>query len=475
MLVGFSGGPDSLCLLDVLHRAGFAVTAAHFDHRLRAESGQDADAAQALADRLGVPFIAGSRDVAAYARQEKQTLEAAARYLRYRFLFEQARRLEAQAVAVGHTADDQVETVLMHLLRGAGLSGLAGMSYQVVLPDWDPVLPVVRPLLDTWRNETLAYCAERGLEPVFDQTNQDSIFLRNRLRNELIPFLETFNPQARQSIWRTAQVLAGDLAVVQQAVEAAWTESLAESGPGFVALRLAAFRALLPGLQRGVLRKAAAYWLTGSEEEWSKGEANLDRPRELEFQAVERGLEFLIRESPVGIIELGQGLRLWVEGDLAFLGGTDSKLPGGDWPQMAVDSEVPLPLPGEVDLLNGWSMTSELVDAGTVGKSFLQAENQMEAYLDAEVVLASAPERQLFLRPGQPGDRFRPLGLARNSIKLSDFWINQKLPRRARAGWPLVVSGRTIAWIPGWRIAHPFRVTDQTSRIVHLRLQKKTS
>jgi tRNA(Ile)-lysidine synthase len=191
ILVGVSGGPDSLCLLSRLHEAGWRVIAAHFNHHLRTEAAEEAAAVEELAARMQVAFVGGAADVRQYAAERKLSIEAAARDLRYRFLFEQARRDAAQAVAVGHTADDQVETVLMHFLRGAGLNGLKGMQYRSFLREYDVALPLVRPLLDMWRADTAAYCVEHGLSPHYDASNESTDFLRNRLRNELIPLLET--------------------------------------------------------------------------------------------------------------------------------------------------------------------------------------------------------------------------------------------------------------------------------------------
>ena len=258
IVVGVSGGPDSYCLLDALVQLGYPVTAAHFDHQLRPESAQDAEHVRSTASRLGAAFVLGRGDVAAFARQEHRSIEDAARILRYRFLFSQARALSAQAVAVGHTADDQVETLLMHLLRGAGLNGLKGMAFRALRPAWDASIPLVRPLLELWREETLAWCSERGLEPLFDPTNQDPAYLRNRVRHELIPLLEQLNPRARQSLWRASQVLAGEEAILQEAVAAAWDACLGEQQPAALALRRSAFTQLSSGLQRAVLRKAIA-------------------------------------------------------------------------------------------------------------------------------------------------------------------------------------------------------------------------
>src|SRR5574337_838100 len=157
--------------MEALRQAGYSILVAHFNHRLRPEADGDATTVEQTASRLMIPSVVGDGDVRAYAEQQGMSLEEAARHLRYTFLFEQAKRHGAQAVAVGHTADDQVETVLMHFLRGAGLTGLKGMSYRTVLPIFSDEIPVVRPLLDVWREETVIYCAANGLRPRYDPSN----------------------------------------------------------------------------------------------------------------------------------------------------------------------------------------------------------------------------------------------------------------------------------------------------------------
>ena len=217
LLVGVSGGPDSLCLLDVLRRLDYRLVVAHLDHGLRPESADEALAVQRLAESLGAACVVERQDVSAFAEMHGISLEEAARSVRYRFLFEQARLYEAQAVAVGHTADDQVETVLMHLLRGAGLSGLRGMAYRSLPNTWSQDIPLVRPLLGTWREEVLAYCHANALQPHLDSSNLDIRFYRNRLRHDLIPYLKNYNPRVHEVLWRTARVLSDDYAVLEQA------------------------------------------------------------------------------------------------------------------------------------------------------------------------------------------------------------------------------------------------------------------
>ncbi|MCJ7625136.1 MAG: tRNA lysidine(34) synthetase TilS, partial [Anaerolineaceae bacterium] len=199
ILVGVSGGPDSLCLLDVLDRMQYSLIIAHFDHNLRSNSGKEAQIVKKISIARNLPFVHDKKDVLRFAAEENLSIEEAARITRYRFLFEQAKKFSAQAIAVGHTADDQVETVLMHLLRGTGLSGLTGMTYRSHLTKWDPEIPVVRPLIGIWKEEILSYCFERNIKPVIDESNQDVKYLRNRLRHELMPYLERYNPKIKSA------------------------------------------------------------------------------------------------------------------------------------------------------------------------------------------------------------------------------------------------------------------------------------
>jgi tRNA(Ile)-lysidine synthase len=231
--VGVSGGPDSLTLLHGLFHLGYAVTAAHYNHGLRPDAGSDALHVQQVCVQMGIPFVSAASDVAEFARTEGMSIEEAARTVRYRFLFSEARRLGCAAVAVGHTADDQVETVLMHFLRGAGLAGLRGMQPFGVMPEWDAELPLIRPMLGVWRADVLAYCREQALEPVIDQSNTDTTYFRNRLRHELIPYLQEYNPRIKEVLWRMSQTAVGDYDVIEDVTSAAWDRSQIAEGRRF--------------------------------------------------------------------------------------------------------------------------------------------------------------------------------------------------------------------------------------------------
>ena len=452
ILVGVSGGPDSVCLLDALHRIGYSVIAAHYNHHLRADSDIDVAFVKSLADSIGVPFAVGEGNVSEFSRKERLSLEESARILRYRFLFEYAQQMGAQAVAVGHTADDQVETVLMHFLRGAGLDGLKGMLPRAILPAWHNHIPLVRPLLETRRETVLAYCQEYGWQPRLDPTNLDTTFFRNRLRHELIPTLETYNPRFREVIARTARTLAADQDALQGITDLAWQGCLLRLGQTHLALSTSAFVQHPTGIQRRLLRKGIAGLRPGL--------------RDVDFAAVERALQFLT-EIQEGVCELTGNLRVFAEGKRFWLAENESDLPTDEWPQMSMammgDAPVLLGIPGKVSLREGWVIRAEqFAPSGPVP---VQPDR---------VWLEAGDLPLLFtIRPRRPGDFFRPLGMAGKAVKLSDFMINVKIPRRARDTWPLVCVGKQIAWIPGVRLAEPFRITETTRKVIQLRLERE--
>ncbi|MEW5938678.1 MAG: tRNA lysidine(34) synthetase TilS [Chloroflexota bacterium] len=452
IVVAVSGGPDSLCLMDVLRRAGYPIIVAHFNHKLREESDLEANAVEQMAGRLGLPSVVESADVRAYSSEKKLSVEEAARNLRYSFLFEQARLRLAQAVAVGHTADDQVETVLMHFLRGAGLTGLKGMAYRAFLANFDPGIPLVRPLLDVWREETVVYCAGQGLRPHYDPSNESLNFLRNRVRHLLIPTLETYNPKFRQALWRTAQLLAADHAIVTEAVDAAWKQSVTSEADSLTIFDASALLGFPVGLQRHLLRRS------------------LERIGPLDdatYQTLDRAAAFLADPKRSAQISLGGGVRLLREADQFIVAGSETVLPFERWPQMPEEVEmVSLGLPGEMELPGGWRLACEKWNIPALAWEQMKLnEDPFQVWLDAEKL-----KGDLSLRVRREGDRYEPLGMGGHTQKLSDLFTNEKVPQRARDRWPLLCAGEEIAWVPGFQPADPFRLTKSSRQIVYFNL-----
>ncbi|MGD0612270.1 MAG: tRNA lysidine(34) synthetase TilS [Anaerolineales bacterium] len=450
VLVGVSGGPDSLCLMDILRRAGYPLIVAHFNHRLRPEAEQEADAVAGLARTLGLKFVTDSADVRAHALSQGLSLEEAARMLRYRFLFASAREHAAQAVAVGHTADDQVETVLMHFLRGAGLAGLKGMETRSLLPLFDPQIPLIRPLLGMWRGETEAYCRENDLQPHQDASNADQVYFRNRLRHTLIPELEKYNPRLKESLLRSAQALQGDYVALQEILDADWNKVFADQGKGWIAFQRPALVRLSTGIQRNLIRRA--------------GEILRPASRDIGYQALDRAARWI--DSPTGKqVDFVNGLYLLREQGTLYLVAYEADLPSAQFPQVAALRS--LLMDTALELGNDWKLSAEEVDGDEALSQAARNADPFTAWLDV-----GQAQGDILVRKPRQGDRFQPLGMESGSIKLSDFFINEKLPRRARGKWPLVCSGEEIVWVVGYRLAHPFRVTEATKRAVRLTLRR---
>lgn len=452
LVVGVSGGPDSLCLLDALHRSGYRVVAAHLDHQLRAESSQDAQFVEQISRQMDVPFVMETADVRSYADLNSLSIEEAARLLRYRFLFSEAVRLQAQAVAVGHTADDQIETVLMHWLRGAGLDGLKGMLYRQLPNAWSDAIPLVRPLLGIFRDEIWDYCQTYGLEPVIDRSNLDQTYYRNRLRHDLIPYLKTYNPAICENLLRMVQILQQEEILLEKLTEEAWIACVRHQEAGCIAFHRESLLNQPLALQRRLLRKAIAQQRPGL--------------RDISFQVIERATQFLKNPPATRQSDLVAGIRLFNEADLTWLASWEASLPAGDWPQVATDSIVVAQEDMICPLAPGWRLFQRfLQDFREAFEEFQRNPDPYQAWLDADCL-----KWPLLIRPRRSGDRFQPLGMTHGSVKISDYMINVKLPRRARAGWPLVCSQDQVIWLPGFSIHHAVRITSQTRRVVHLRL-----
>ena len=332
------------------------------------------------AGRMGLPFVSEAGDVGGYAEENKLSLEEAARKLRYRFLFAQARAAQAGAVAVGHTADDQVETILMHFLRGAGLAGLKGMAGRTLLNEFDRDIPLVRPILHLWRNETEAYCREHGLEPVEDPTNRDETYFRNRLRHSLIPELEKYNQGFKNTLLRTAEALAGDYEAVENAVDQAWEKAVLKAERDSVTFRGGELGALPQGLRRNLLRRAMT--------------ALRPAMRTLDFNTLKRAADFSApaTELPDGKqaprqVDLTEGLVLFREGGTICMAALEADLPNAHWPTIngALEAPLELPINGQVRLNQNFILSAQEVEGGIARALCRENTDPFTAWLDLDL------------------------------------------------------------------------------------------
>jgi tRNA(Ile)-lysidine synthase len=443
LVVGVSGGPDSLCLLDCLIRLDFHPVVAHFDHQLREESSEEAEFVSQLADAYGIPFELGQGQV----RSEKQSLEEAARLHRYQFLASVAMKNAIEKIAVGHTANDQAETVLMHLIRGAGSAGLRGMLPVTDLGEWVGVpdaegVSLVRPLLEVWRHETEAYCTEHELEARSDPSNMDPRFFRNRLRNELLPELQMYNPRIQEVLLRTAKVMAADAEAIDELVEANWSDWVTFVGEGVLKLHADLLSKAPLALQRAAMRRAILLLIPGM--------------RDVGFDTVERALQTM-REG--GRLTLLGGLDLLTVNGNAYLRLPEAAIVLPGVPQLITGGIESIQIPFQLALQSGWELVGTEVEPGGEIPT-----GTHEAWFDAADFRG-----ELTIRSPRPGDHIAPIGMS-GSVKLSDLFVNRKVPWPARERWPVFTLDEEILWVPGLHRSKRGKVTPSTRQIVQLLL-----
>ena len=467
LVVAVSGGPDSLALLHSLHRlrddTAFELHGAHLDHGLRGEaSAADALFVAQTFSTLAIPLTSGSADVQAYRARHRTSLEEAAREVRYDFLARVASERNADAIALGHTADDQAETVLMHVVRGSGLAGLAGMhpsSRRPIPPirrsreggnpspagcterGMDTLL--LRPLLDITREQTLAYCNALGLEPRLDESNRSPDMTRNRVRMDVMPLLEELNPQVRSALLRLSRAARHQLSHLDEQVASLPTGAMRVEA-GAVTLDRSLVAPLPAAVRLHLLRLAVA---TAKGDLDGIYQAHLDR------------MDSMLAGPVSKEAHLPGDLTFSVTYDDATL--TAGPPPPPDMPPPLTRAH-PLNVPDET-AAEGWHVTARIAPA--------HDETAPAATLTARLDPALADE-PLSLRARQPGDRFQPLGMTGHK-KLKDFLIDEKVPRAHRDRIPLLVTPRGIAWVPSHRVAHWARVPPNAGQALHVCLTRR--
>ncbi|HVU66075.1 MAG TPA: tRNA lysidine(34) synthetase TilS [Ktedonobacteraceae bacterium] len=461
IVVGVSGGADSLCLLHLLRRLcgpglaypGVTLRAAHLNHQLRGEeSAEDARVVARLAEQWGIPFTGGSTDVAALASAEKRSLEDAARQARYAFLRGVA---GGRRIAVAHHADDQVETLLLHWLRGSGLSGLVGMPPRQQ--------DIIRPLLEVTRAETRAYCAEHHITPLEDLSNSDPRFLRNRLRHDVLPRLQAINPGLRQTLLRNADVLRVDLDWLETQVDSHWQSVVIAEQDTEIRLDIHALLRLPLSLQRHLLRRASAHICAGQS------------PLEPRHQlAIEQQLCLAASSLRERELHLPRRLQAHFQAGELILRRQTSGAPGVSL--SAWTGEVELPIPGEA-LLPGtpWQVKVEIIqDEGNELQEALRQENWARLWRllepptpHAVYIDGAAAGQRLHVRTRRPGDRIQPLGMHAEK-KVQDIFVDAHIGRAVRATTPLFFSDTACLWVAGSCLSHTARLTSQTRHILRL-------
>lgn len=430
VLVGLSGGPDSVSLLHVLSELReewrLSLYALYVDHGLRPEkTPYEIDFCADLTERLNVPFSVKRVDVMEFSEKENLSIQEAARHLRYLAFEEHAFQIEADRIATGHNADDQAETLVMRLLRGSGPKGLSGIP---------PVRGMfIRPLIMVERNEIENYLDEEGIRFVIDTSNLKQDYLRNRLRHEVMPLLKKYNPNLTGTLCRTATIFREENAYMEIAV----TKSLMRLISRKTRDKIELFISPLEHMEKVILRRTLI--------------------RAIEETRGLRGIGLEHIEEIISLIKTGSsGSRIYLPGGIRVI---------KDYSTLVITSAPPrklgehvLQVPGETVLKEAGLVLISSVNDDSTGTG----DGKTEAAFDFDML-----RLPLRVRSRQAGDFFYPAGFGKRK-KLQDYFVNEKVPRDLRDTVPLLLSGEDIIWVVGYRMDDRYRIKSSSARALRI-------
>lgn len=453
IVLGFSGGADSICLLDILHKLGFEVVVAYFNHQLRPSVDKEVRFVKKIAEKYKYNFQLGTEDINNLAKKTNRGIEETARSFRYQFLMKIAQETKSSSVAVAHHADDQVETILMNLIRGSGLNGLIGMDY-VSYSEYSKSIPVIRPLLNVWKNEIVSYCEDNGLTFSIDETNIDEVFTRNSIRGSLIPFLEKYNPKIKQGLIRMSGILHDDHTFIMQYSEKIIKNVIHLQKTNFVEINIQILKKHPISVQRYIVNRLLQdHFNIGSKKSFNL----IENIRKVLTGEIASHYSRLLNDLQV-IVEKDRGYLLTNLGDLE-----------SEWGLKLENEMAEVAISGCTPINQNWCLKSTILPIDEVRYIYKNNKNKFAAYLDAKLI-----ERKITMRKWHAGDLYAPLGLSGHSMKLSDFWINKSFPKRFRADWPLIISNAQLIWIPGFQPAFNARITESTKHVFKLNVEENS-
>ncbi len=449
IVIGVSGGPDSTCLAAALHesitRWNLTLHLAHLNYGMRGgESDEDENFVRTLARNLNLGITVEHATNDDLLHPAHGSFQARARTARYRFFERVAQHQGAQKIATGHTADDQAETMLMWALRGAGLTGLAGIPVQ-------RCHRIIRPLIALTRTDVLAYLHVKHLDFRTDSSNKDSIYLRNRVRRDLIPLLQSYNPQIRRSLSHLAEIVSEDEKVLHTLTQQAFQEILlakqgTEEGP-HCHLARSGFLDLPRSIQRRCIREAITH-INGDT-------------RHLTFRHVENVIAYIAgTPGPSAVYEFAGITVNHHDYDVIAMTQRKATKQGAFW------EAQPLSIPAEIELhalgcrIRTWRELSFTNHA-------VATHDPMVAHFDEDTF-----RLPLTVRPWQAGDVFCPAGMRGKRKKLQDYFVDTKIPKRMRSQIPLIVAPEGILWIPGYRQDDRFLCRSTTKRTCTVQLMR---
>ena len=445
VLIGLSGGPDSVCLAVILDKLrkdfNLSFYAVYIDHGLRPnEIRAERDFCENLSAKLGMHFISKSIDVIKYAEDNKLNKQEAARNLRYEVFKEVSKELKATKIALGHNADDQAETFFMRLVRGGGTKGLSGIPPTRDLGVRKSIL-IIRPLIEIERNDIEKFLSQNSslvtrhssLPFMVDSSNLKKDYFRNWLRITVIPELKKRNPSLTQNICRTMDILREENDYLELIVTKTLMRLISRKSEDTVELFIAPLVTMERPLLRRVIRRVV------SETEGLRG---------IDFIHIEDMIALIKTGKPGNSIYLPRGVRVIKEYAL-----------------FVITSELPVKIagyelnpPGEINIK----------EANVLIKAVFEEDNRDLGDGRSSVLLdAGKMNVPLIIRPRNYGDFFFPLGFGKKK-KLQDFFVDEKVPRNKRDSIPIIVSGNDIVWVAGYRADERFKVTEKTEKLLRL-------
>ncbi len=424
IILAVSGGVDSSVMLDIMvelaFRNGYELFVAHFNHRLRGDSADsDEEFVRTRARELALPFIGGSADISSYASRAKISVEQASRDVRYRFLEQVARKSNAGLVATAHTANDTVETLLLNLMRGTGLTGLSGIPAR---RRFTKDCSLIRPFLNVKKAELEVYASASGTKWREDESNNLMLFTRNKIRHDLLPRLQAdYSPAIVDILLRTSRLLSGADKAVTQMVERSVQRIVKAKGSSRITLLIAALQAHSEFLQGELLQRII-----------QKQFHILPLP----IAAVDRLLK---------LMDADVGTRTDISGRLFALKDRETII--------VAEKQASYSLKMAVEKGQEYTVGNFRIKLSEVAVDVAKFDqNPNVEFLDMETT-----PRRMTLRTWEPGDSFRPLGM-RGSMKISDFLTNQKVPLLDKQHQLVLATSRDILWVVGHRISETFRV-----------------
>lgn len=442
ILVGVSGGPDSMALLYVLREAkrkiDFNLYVAHVNHGVRGkEADEDEEYVREVSDKLGIPFYSIKVDMSKYAKENKLSEEEAGREIRYSFFRQVLSQIGNGKIAVAHNKNDQAETLMMRFIRGTGLDGLKGMDYK----NGD----VIRPLLDVSRDEIERYIKENNIEVRIDKTNFKPIYSRNKIRLELIPFIkENFNENFIDTIYRTSRLMAVDSDFLNKFALEKYEQMIHKETKNKIIINREKFLDQHDSIKSRILRIAI--------------EKLLGHIKGIEEKHIYDAINLVFNNNTGKRIHLPKNIQISIGYGYFTVEKIDLKNAIANY-EYIIDIEKLT----KIDELK-CEIITEILDVNEVD---INKTNRFIKYFDYDKIYGN-----LYIRNRRPGDKFFPLGM-KGKKKLKDFFIDLKIPRDIRDKIPLLVDDCNIIWVVGYRTSELYKIKPETKRVLKIQIKYK--